>query len=894
MPLVPGTRLGPYEIMTPLGAGGMGEVYRAQDTRLGRDVAIKVLPASFSSDTERLRRFEQEARAAGALNHPNVLAIYDIGTHDGAPYLVTELLEGETLRERLQNGSLPLRKALDIAIQAARGVGAAHDKGIIHRDLKPANIFLTHDGRVKILDFGLAKLTQRDASGIGETQSVMRTAMDSGQTEAGMVLGTAGYMSPEQVRGKPADARSDIFALGAILYEMLSGERAFEKESSADTMAAILKEEPPELSGEGKKIPPASERIVRHCLEKSPAERFQSARDLAFALEAVSGSSTSVGRPSVGLGAPEKQRKWILPAAAGALALAAVAVIAFLYWPMKSRAERLEFSIPLQEESSHLAISADGRMLAFVSPDEASGAHMLSIQRIGSTGVAVLPGTEGASYPFWSPDHDFVAFFADGKLKKVAVSGGVPQALASATSGRGGSWSPRGVIVYSPQADGYLWKVNADGSDVAPLTNKIFDGAKENSHRWPLFLPDGEHFLFLVANFTGTPDDRITGIYLGSLAGKEKKLVLPARSNPGYANGYLFYLDERKLLRAIPLDISKGTTSGEPQIVAGQTGYQTSTFWGEFAVAGNGTVVYNPTVGVGLSVLTWYDRAGKELGRIGDVGVLSNPTLSPDNNRLAVDIADVKASSINIWLSNLSNGTDSRFTFDQTEDVAGIWSRDGSFVAYRSIRDQVHIYLKQAQGLQPGKSIFDIGTNDDIIPNSWSLDDKEILCTLQPAAGGSDLVLIPASGGRITPFLATKAIETNGQISPDGKWAAYASNESGNWEIYVTTFPSAAGKWQVSRGSGTEPRWRGDGKEIFYIGAGSTLMAVPISSEGTISTGNPAPLFKSQLRAQVSSTDLFTYDVTKDGQRFLVNRYAKPQQVVPLQIVLNATDELRK
>jgi eukaryotic-like serine/threonine-protein kinase len=902
MPLDPHTKFGPYEIVAPLGAGAMGEVYRAQDARLGRDVAIKVLPGSFSGDAERLRRFEQEARAAGALNHPNVLAIYDIGTHDGAPYLVAELLEGETLRERLNLGPIPMRKALDIAIQIAHGVGAAHDKGIIHRDLKPANIFLTGDGRVKILDFGLAKLTQRDASGISETQAATRTTLDVGQTEAGVVLGTAGYMSPEQVRGKAADARSDIFALGTILYEMLSGQRAFERESSADTMAAILKEEPPELSGEGKRIPPAVERIVRHCLEKNPAERFQSARDLAFALEAVSGSSTALSAPSSVLAAQEKRGKRILPLAGGALVLIAVAVIAFVYWTPKPRAERLEFAIPLHEESSHLAISTDGRMLAFVSPDEASGARMLNVQRIGSTGVSVVAGTEGASYPFWSPDDAYVAFFADGKLKKVATSGGVPQVLASATSGRGGSWGSRGVIVYAPQASGWLWKVNADGSNVASLTDKIFDGTKEITHRWPFFLPDGEHFLFLVGNFTTVRDNRTSGIYLSSLSGKERKLVLLGASNAGYANGYLFYVDEKRSLRAISADVYKGTTSGEPQIVANLVGFQPSTSWGEFAVATNGTAVYNMTVGAVLSELTWYDRAGKELGHVGDAGVLANPALSPDNRRATMDIADAKAINVNIWLSDLTNGATSRFTFDTAEDVSGTWSRDGTQVAYRSLpTTNSHIELKPAQGLQPSKVIFDAGDpgsgskqTDDIIPNSWSLDDKQILCTLQPATGGSDLMLVAVSGGKVMPFLATKANETNGQISAGGKWVAYASDESGEWEIYVTTFPGAAGKWQVSRGGGTEPRWRGDGKEIFYLGAGGTLMAVPVSSDGSFSASNPTPLFRSQLRAQVSSTDLFTYDVTKDGMRFLVNRYAKPQQVAPLRIVLNATVGSRK
>jgi Tol biopolymer transport system component len=538
-------------------------------------------------------------------------------------------------------------------------------------------------------------------------------------------------------------------------------------------------------------------------------------------------------------------------------------------------------------------------MLTFVSPDEASGANMLSVQRIGSSRVAVLPGTEGASYPFWSPDDAYVGFFADGKLKKVAASGGVPQVLASATSGRGGSWGSRGVIVYAPEAGGWLWTVNADGSSAAPLTDKIFDSTKESTHRWPIFLPDGEHVLFFAGSFTNARDDRTSGIYLSSLTGKEKKLLLLTLSNPGYANGYMFYVDEKKSLRATAVDVSKETTLAESQIVADLVGYQPSTYWGAFTVAENGTVVYNPTAGAALSALTWYDRAGKELGRVGGAGVLANPTLSPDNSRVTVDVADVKAGNVNVWIEDFKHGTNSRFTFDPGEDVSGTWSRDGTLVAYRAQTRHVNVYLKPAQGLASAKSIFEVGTSgsqitDDIVPNSWSLDDKEILCTLQPGTGGSDLALIPASGGKIVPFLTTKASESSGQISPDGKWVAYASNESGDWEIYVTTFPTAAGKWQVSRGGGTEPRWRGDGKEIFYMGARGTLTAVPVNSEGTFSTGKPTPLFQSQLRAQVSSTDIFNYDVTRDGQRFLVNHYAKPQQVAPLHVVLNATAELRK
>jgi serine/threonine protein kinase len=905
MALTPGTQLGPYEIISQLGAGGMGEVYRSRDPRLDRVVAIKVLPPSLACDPDHLQRFEQEARVLSTLSHPNLLAIYDVGAQNNIHFLVSEFLEGQTLRERMSNGALPQRKLVEYALQIASGLAAAHDKGIVHRDVKPENIFVTRDDHVKLLDFGLARFAQPSFAGLAtESAAVTSPAL----TAPGTVMGTVGYMSPEQVRGQAVDNRSDIFSFGAILYEMATGKRAFQRESGVETMNAILKEEPPEIDTAQMKVSPGLERIVRHCLEKNPANRFQSARDLAFALGALSGSdsiSSATSVSSVHVTPAGQKRSW-LPWLAAVIAALATFALGFFLRPQPPAQEQLEFSIPLSEETSHLAISPDGRMLAFVSPDRNSGANMIGVQHTGSLGISILPGTEGASYPFWSPDDAFVAFFADGKLKKIAVSGGLPQVLATATDGRGGSWGRSGVLLYSPQSAGWLWRVNADGGNPAPVTDKIFNVGKEASHRWPLFLPDGNHFLFLIGSFTNQSNDPVSGIYLSSLKDKERKLVLLTHSNPGFANGSLFYLDEKGALRKIPLDASAGVTSGEPQIVADHVGYQPSIYWAAFTVSENGTIVYNSTVGTSLSVLTWYDRAGKELGHVGDPGVLANPTLSPDNSRGTVDIADSKANNVNIWLTDFRNATNSRFTFDIAEDAAGVWSRDGNLIAYRTLQGSyANIYVKQAQGMQPAKSILSVTTggelmtaNDDIVPNSWSLDGTEILCTLQSASGGSRLLLIPAMGGKAVPFLSNGSsdttIETNGQISPDGKWAAYASHESGDWEIYVTTFPAAAGKWQVSRGGGTEPRWRQDGKEIFYIGAKSTFTAVPVTTEGTFATGNPVSLFQSQLRAMVSSTDLFTYDVTRDGQRFLVNRYAKPDHVNPLIVILNATAESQK
>jgi len=896
MALTSGTKLGPYQIESLLGAGGMGEVYRARDTRLNRTVAIKTLTQGVADTPEVCQRFEREARAVSSLSHPHICVLFDVGHQDGIEYLVMEYLEGETLAARIAKGPLPTAELLRYASQIADALDKAHRQGIVHRDLKPANVMLTKTG-AKLLDFGLAKGEEIFQGDIDSSPTMSRPL-----TVQGSIVGTMQYMSPEQLEGKTVDARSDIFSFGAMLYEMATGSKAFEAKSHASLIASILKEEPRPMRELQPLTPPGLEHIVKACLAKDPDDRPQSAHDLKLEFDWIRESSgiSQVAQPAESVERPSSRRKTLSIILASVVCTAlAVGALAYLLRPQSAPAERLEFFIPLQEEMSHMALSEDGHMLAFVSPDPVSGANKISVQHIGSAAASVLPGTDGASYPFWSPDDAYVGFFADGKLKKVAISGGAPQVLATATTGRGGAWGRRGIIVFAPQASGWLWKINADGSNLAQLTEKVFDGTKIISHRWPVFLPDGEHLLFSTLTFTNPSNDQSSGVYLGSLAGDAKIVAPLGRSNSGYANGYLFYMDEKKSLRVTLLDTAKGTIAGDSTVVADLVGFQPSIFWGAFSVADNGTVVYNPNVGAALSIFTWYDRAGKELGTVGDVGVLSNPNLSPDDSRVALDLADAKATSVNVWLNDVKRGTNSRFTFDNAEDVGGVWSRDGSLIAYRSLQaNDTNVFVKQAQGLQPARSIFSVKdsghVSDDLAPNSWSLDNKELLCTLQPAEGGSQLVLLSASGGKMTRFLTTKTSESNGQISPDGKWVAYASNESGDWEIYVTTYPTAAGKWQVSRGGGTEPRWRGDSKEIFYIGPGSTLMSVPITSDGTFAAGNPTPLFRTQFRAQVSSTDQFSYDVTKDGQRFVVNRYAKPVQVAPLHIILNATAELRK
>jgi len=885
MALASGTKLGPYEIQSPLGAGGMGEVYRARDTRLGRDVALKILTEAFTQDADRLHRFELEARAVAALNHPNILAVFDIGQHNGTPFLVTELLEGESLRAVLDAGPVPQRKAIEYGVQIAHGLAAAHEKGIVHRDLKPENVFITKDGRVKILDFGLAKLIQAPSAHLDE-----RT-LTSSHTVAGVVMGTASYMAPEQVRGEPADTRTDIFSFGSVLYEMLSGARSFRRDTAAETMTAVLKDDPPELSEGGRAISPTLERIVRRCLEKNPEQRFQSARDLSFALSALSGTETSGTARVAAVAATAPRRLSILPWAAVLLALVAAIAATWYFARRPQPAVRMQFALAVPDEMSisQMALTRDGTMLVFVSPDENSAMPMLFVQRVGSPNVIPLPGTQGASYPFWSPDNASVGFFANGKLEKMAISGGTPQALANALAGRGGSWGSKGVILYAADAQSPLQRVNADGTGGAQVTERI-RAADDQSHRWPIFLPDGDHFLFWAGNFSNLKDDRSSGIYMSSLTGKERKLVALCHSSFGYDARNLFYADDQRQLVSQAFDPATGAVTGSPAVVVTSVGFQPATYWTAFDVAENGTLIYNTAVGAAQSSLTWIDRSGKELGHIGDPAIQANPTLSPDGGRVAVDISDPKANNVDVWIEGASGSANTRFTFDPSEEVVGVWSRDGSTIAYRRAdADGSSIYLKPSTGLGGERKRFTVpsSSTDDIVPNSWSQDDRQLLCTLQRSSG-NQLELLPVGGGDETRFLNGKGGETNGQISPDGKWVAYASDESGAWEIYVTSFPSAAGKWQVSRGGGTEPRWRGDGKELYYIAPSGVLTAVPVDAQSNFATGTPTPLFQTRGRAPISSTDVFTYDVAKDGKRFLVNRYVKPEHVPPLTILLNA------
>ena len=926
MALTAGTRFGPYEIAAQIGVGGMGEVYRARDQRLAREVAVKVLPSTFATDVERVQRFEQEARAAAALNHPNILAVHDIGTvslTDGSmPYIVSELLEGETLAERFRGGQpLPIRKAVDYAVQIARGLTAAHEKGIVHRDLKPANVFITHDGRVKILDFGLAKLIEPDVA--LASASVLPTAPPA--TSPGVVLGTIGYMSPEQVRGKPADHRTDIFAFGTILYEMLAGRRAFEGETTADTLTAILKEDPADLPLAERHIPPALGRIVDRCLEKHPSARFQSASDLGFALDALSTQSGSTEALAGTTLSPSRRDRlaWAVTGVTSVALVGALSLAAFLYTTRQpiEDARTMQLSIALPEgwqlatgdiagtARTPLVISPDGRRLAMIAR-RAGGPESILIRSLDSQTVQPLAATEGAFNIFWSPDSRFLGFVADRKLKKIDTSGGPPTTLSDLESGiGGGTWNRNGVIVLavfvgqSPK----IQAVSANGG--APAT--VASTAPNEGVR-PWFLPDGRRFLYGGGNDAVGRDGR-RPLYAASLDSPERVKIAELRaSNVQYAHGHLLFAQDGTLM-AQPFDHRRLATTGDAfpiaENIAGGGGGSGRPPVGFFSVSDTGILVYQPGApGAGVW-LAWVDRAGKVIGSVGDRADYRTLALSPDATKVAAAIGN------DLWIVDASRGVRTRFTFDGTaQESSPVWSADGGRIAFVSSQQdksgggdspQSRIYQKSSNGTETEELL--VGDEVAKVPWDWSRDGRLLLygSSASPIGVGADFVLLPLLGDRKPrPLLTTPFGETRGKFSPDGRWIAYESDESGNNEIYVIPFSgdanagrprAAAGKLRVSTNGGTMPRWRRDGKELFFLDSNDTLMAVTVDARSdALQLGEVTPLFAvrgSPIRSQ------YTYDVSPDGQRFLVTSEQDPRSGAPsppITIVVNWLEGLRK
>jgi serine/threonine protein kinase/Tol biopolymer transport system component len=879
MSLSAGTRLGPYEILAPIGKGGMGEVYRAHDTRLRRDVAIKVSAERFSE------RFEKEARAIASLNHPNVCTLHDVGPN----YLVMELVEGQTLAERIKQGAIALDEALVLAKQITDALEAAHEKGVTHRDLKPGNIKIKTDGTVKVLDFGLAKM-----GGTPAAPSENSPTLTMGMTEAGVIVGTAAYMAPEQARGKQVDKRADIWAFGVVLYEMLTGQKLFKGQDLSETLAAVIKEEP-KLD----RVPVKVRHLLRSCLEKDPKQRLQAIGDWRLLLDEH--------QPQPDVRATQKLRLW---QGVALLALISLGVAGWMLWlktQPSTQISRLQVALPEKVTfQNYMSLSPDGRKLVFA----ATGQDGLWMRDFNSLDWRRLPGTEGAVSPFWSPDSRYLAFSVGNQLKKIEVAGGPPQTLCTVPTAFAGSgdWNREGVIVFGSSGVGLggpLWKVSQAGGAATAIT--LVDASKGELYHWmPAFLPDGNHFIYVRSE---APE--VEGIYAGSLDAKpedqSRERILATPSPASYANGYLFFMRQGTLMSQ-PFDLGRLRLEGEPVPVAG--GVDTTWFnLGVFSVSPSGALAYRESTFGGSRQLTWFDRQGKILSTFGQPGTDQEVRLSPDGTRAAVRDAPSNEPG-DLWTLDFLSGRRTRFTFRQSvgadfvlrQSVGAsfVWSPDGSRIAFAAGNNMDTIYEKASSGAGDEKELLkEPGTIHS--PTSWSSDGRFLLYhTTNTPKTGWDVWVLPLQGDRKPVLLlGTTFNEWAARFSPDMRWIAYVSNETGRREIYVRPFvasgPSGVpalgeGKWLVSKDGGNYPKWRADGKEIVYddFPSSSVKTVVEVKARGAVfEYGVPQQLFPGPI-------DFGAWDVTPDGQRFLSSAPQVQQSAVPINVVLNWPAQLKK
>jgi serine/threonine protein kinase len=863
-----GTRLGPYEVTDAIGAGGMGEVYRGRDTRLDRAVAIKVLPPHLASNPDFKTRFDREARVISALNHPNICTLHDVGEQDGVGYLVMELCDGESLADRLLRGRMPTDQVLLYAIQIADALDRAHRSGVIHRDLKPGNVMITRSG-AKLLDFGLAKPSLLVGSGSNPPASASKSIFEGltqqkPLTAEGSIVGTFQYMAPEQFEGVDADARSDIFAFGCILYEMATGKRAFDGKTKASLIASILEREPQPISEISPLIPPALQRVISTALAKDPEDRWQSARDMLLELRWISeaGSQAGVAAP---IAMKRKNRERLAWSLAAIALIAAVATGGLL---VRERAAEKPFALNIAPNSGttfdfngegvgSLALSPDGRNVAFAAKT-VEGKTALYVRDIGETTARVLPGTEGAAWPFFSYDGRFLAFFSGGKLKKISLAGGPPSVLSPVQSNpRPGSWNKDGIIIFSPSSLSPIEKISASGGKSAPITKMAED---ETTHRWATFLPDGNHFLFLTGNHANAESEN-NAIYVSSLDGMKRKLLFRVRSNIAFSSGHLLYI-EGGVLMARKLDLKSFEVEENPVTVAEGVYYDPAFFYGGFGTSRDGSLVYRSGAANALVQISWFDRAGVNLGDVGERDNWGAIALSPDGKRFVAEVTDASGSS-DLWLYDLDRNIRTRFTFRPLSEFSAQWSRDGSRIVYSGIDKHFwNLYVKPSSGSGAEQLLF--ASDDNKFATDWSPDGKYLALTivtkqLQEMA----TYLLPLQGERKPiPFLPSRFSTRSMRFSPDGKWATYISDESGKEEVYVVPFPDAGGKWQVSNGGGEWAEWRKGGKEIIF-GAGSRTFAVEVSAEAQNFTIGAPKL----LGDQPSFT---SGDVTADGERFLM------------------------
>jgi len=867
VPITPGTRLGPYEVIAPLGAGGMGEVYRARDTRLDRNVAIKVLPAELAHRAELRARFEREAKTISSLNHPNICALYDVGDD----YLVMELLEGETLADRIARGPVPIEQLLRTGIEIADALDKAHSRGIVHRDLKPANIMLTKSG-AKLLDFGLAK--ESPLGGDTPTDATVARAL----TSEGTIVGTFQYMAPEQLEGASVDARTDIFALGAVLYEMATGRRAFEGKSRASLIASILGTQPPPIAQLRPMTPPALDRLVQSCLAKDPDDRWQSAHDVMLELRFIAEGSSAAGVP-----VPVARRRAWRERAAWAVAAVAV-VIAVAVVTMVKRTppsgELVQFAIDTPPnlalfpfDTKGMAISPDGTMIAFVAGD-VEGKTSLYIRNLATTKITALAGTDDAQYPFWSPDSSQLGFFAGRKLHRIDAKGGTIVTLCDAASGRGGTWNRDGVIVFAPTLSSELYRISAGGGRPERVTS--FDG-KQVRHRWPWFLPDGKHFLYSAA------DDLVAG----SLDGKVRKPVITNASNAVFVPPDRIVFTRGEVLMSQQFDPDALAVSGEPvPLPFGNVAYLSSKQLSIVSASENGTLAFLPAP-EGATRLVWVDAKGHEDGDVVEAGSYDDATLSPDGKRIAV-VRRAPGGS-DIWLVDAATGSFSRFTFHPGLYGFPCWSRDSKQIAYFLQMDAIgQVCTKSLDGAERTPVLISKAWQ---LPNDYSPDGSTLLTFVQtPSAAGDLYTLTLGDQPVMKPFVATPFDESAASFSPDGRWVAYQSNASMRNEVYVRRYPLGSEQWQISTAGGESPMWSPDGKDL-YFGAGETIMRVPIGGGASLNAGTPVPLFRipghhaaPRLTGSVSRPVIS--GITPDKQHFLF-RLGTEQGLPSINVVLN-------
>ncbi len=921
--LTPGTRLGVYEVLAQIGEGGMGQVFRARDTKLDRDVAIKVLPEAFAQDADRLARFTREAKTLASLNHPNIAAIYGLEESSGITALVMELVEGEDLSQRIarlrapgasaRQAGMPLDEALPVAKQIAEALEAAHEQGIVHRDLKPANIKVRADGTVKVLDFGLAKaLDPTAASSAATTNSPtiatpahLRHGHGAAGTEAGMILGTAAYMAPEQARGAIVDKRADVWAFGVVLWEMLTGQRLFAGATVSDTLAAVLTREP-DWTTVPADTPAPIRTLLRRCLEKDRKRRLDSAAAARLEIDdamtpPTAAEATSASGASPGPTAAGGRRGAVAALALAALSLVALAVPAVRHLretpPPLPAETRLEISTPAATDPFSFAISPDGRQLVFAAAADGA-ASQLWLRPLDAVSAEPIAGTEDATYPFWSPDSRSIGFFAGDSLKRIDLSGGPAQTLARPAS-RGGAWSPDGVILFGATS-APLFRVPATGGQVTTVTTLV---PGEISHRFPQFLTGGRQFLFFSYGAEDT-----AGIYLGSLDTAETRR-LTAADTPGVftATGWLFFVRQETLV-ARRFDVARGELSGEPVVAATRVATESNTRLGAFSVSAEGVVAYR-TGGSSQNQLTWFDRAGRALGTLGEaVGIQVDPAVAPDGRRVAVSRA-ARGVAYGIWL--LDAARTARLTFDQRSNRNPVWSPDGSRIAFRANGDgTTRLYQKPSSGAGAEEPLIDVPADTKV--TSWSPDGRSLLYCATASSTGDDLWVLPMAlrgpqghpeqgrgmaGDRTPfPFLNSAFNECNGVFSPDGRVVAYESNESGRREVYVRPFSGQGGQWQVSTSGGMSPRWRSDGRELYYVAPDSTLMAVPIASTGVaLEAGRPTALFKPRMALSGAGTTVYRqqYDVAPDG-RFLINVTTLDDSTAPITVIQHWNPEAKK